>query len=432
MGHATPRPEGNRGAPKPSRRRQRPSLTITAAIIQVVGGTVGALLVGLILAILQEEVPFRTGTYILGSALLFLALLAVLYMRSPRGKAMAATSAAGGLALLVTGSIADPPPFLRGSPMSATQTAGTVTECPGVPPAPIIRPMTATSQAPVDPALERSVEQLFAGLPPGASAVFQNLAGPGGIERRERVTFRDQLAEVEVPAASAIKLPLMVAAFKRAEIDQRMPPDRVLQVPPNLVDPRNPGTGVLHGHIGCSLTTRRLLEVTLAHSDNLGGNMLIELLGGVREVNIVLRGDLGFRHTELKRQFMDRGARGADLENITSAEDMAEMLRTIYRREMVSPSASAEMLRILGLRESQEEPFLHFLDGDLRRLRPRPTVAHVNGLLSGVRNDSAIIDADGHVYIVTIFLQDQVDEAAAERAIARVSRQVFDLVSRRP
>src|SRR5262249_31717227 len=129
----------------------------------------------------------------------------------------------------------------------------------------------------------------------------------------------------------------------------------------------------------------------------------------------------------LARHFLDTEAQKKGLENVTSAADMAEMLRRIYLGTLVDKGASEQMLRILRLRGQQADPGLNFLG---RNLRPRPTIGQINGVLPGVRNDVGIVESEGRAYVLTIFLRDQADENAAEDAIARASAEVFAAAGR--
>lgn len=252
------------------------------------------------------------------------------------------------------------------------------------------------------------------GLPPGATAHFESLDGP------ERVGLASGLS---VPSASIIKLPIMIELFRQEDLGL-IPPGQIHRV---TADQLVGGAGVLQGQEGRSLTTRQLVETTISYSDNVGANMLLDLVG-VERVNATMA-EMGFGQTRVARRLMDLEAQRRGLENMTSATDAASMLRMIHRGEMISPQASAEMLRILRLRGTITDPSLDFMG---RRLSPRPLLAHINGTLSGIRNDAGIVRTERGDYILAIFLRDQRDETAAEEAIARASATVLSAFSYRP
>jgi serine/threonine-protein kinase len=273
-----------------------------------------------------------------------------------------------------------------------------------------------TGPGPTAPAVNRALEQSVAGvlerLPSGSSAVFQSLRGPERVEHD---------AAVQVPAASTVKLAVMIEVM-RQEHERLISWDQPHTITRNMVVD---GTGVLQNQVGRTLTTRELLETAIVESDNVAGNQLVRLVG-MPNVNETMR-VLGFADTRLGRPFMDVEAQRRGLDNQFSARDAAGILQQIYEGRLISPAASEEMLRLLRLRGERTEPTLDYIG---RRLSPRPTIAHVNGSLAGVRNEAAIIEQDGRAYILIILLRGQNNEQAAEAAIARASEQIRTAVMR--
>ena len=124
---------------------------------------------------------------------------------------------------------------------------------------------------------------------------------------------------------------------------------------------------------------------------------------------------------------MDTVAQKSGLDNTMSPGDMADMLVRIYHGELVSKAASADMHRILLLRGLKTDSDLDFLG---RRLTPRPPIAHVNGVLTGIRDDGGIVEPTSGAYVIVVFLNNQANEVAAEDAIAKASLDVFNAMAR--
>lgn len=271
---------------------------------------------------------------------------------------------------------------------------------------------SAPTNAPANDALRSRVERAFDALPGSASAVFVNLTGPDRVERD---------AEVQVSAASTIKLPLAIEVLRQAQGGAPRPGDRHAVTQARVVG----GTGILRQHVGESLTTLQLLQTTLVYSDNTGGNMLIGLVGS-ESINRTMQ-QLGFGSTQLRRRFMDLEAERSGLVNVSSARDAAEMLKRLYLGELpLDATMRAELLRMLRCRGQRTEPELDFMG---RMLMPRPALARINGTLPRVRNDVALFERDGRAFVLGIFLRDQANEAAAEDAIARAAKEVIDAVA---
>jgi beta-lactamase class A len=269
--------------------------------------------------------------------------------------------------------------------------------------------------SPADDRLAAQVRAILARLPPQRTAVFQSLT------RSVRV---DLDSAAEVPSASTIKLPLMIATYRQIEAGKLSLTQRFTVRADQVVG----GAGVLQGQVGRSLTLMSLLETTLTYSDNTGSNMLIDAVGGLDVVNATMA-DLGFQHTHMRRLLMDVRAQARGLENTTSAADLSEMLLRVRSGELISPEASADMLRILELRGRQTDPSLDYLG---RHLLPRPALAHLNGTLDHVRNDAGIVELEDRPFILVALLHDQPNDTAAEEAIARAAADIRAAVASAP
>jgi beta-lactamase class A len=281
--------------------------------------------------------------------------------------------------------------------------------------APTPSPSAASTPVAVSSAVAQQVKTLFGQLPTPAAAVFEDLADPSAPTRVELN------ATTEVPAASTAKLPVMIAVWQQLKDGKLKPTDTFTVTKDKVVG----GTGILQNQVGRTLTTEELLEVTLLNSDNTGANMLIDRIGGLDQVNATLK-TLGFSHTHIGRHFMDDQALAKGLDNTLSPGDMALMLEQIYRGQLISKAASDDMHRILLLRGQETDPTLDYMG---RKLVPRPPLAHVNGVLTGIRNDGGVVEASSGPFIVVIFLNHQANETAAEDAIATTTAAIFNALN---
>jgi beta-lactamase class A len=229
-------------------------------------------------------------------------------------------------------------------------------------------------------------------------------------------------SQAAVPAASTIKLPLMITVFRAIEDGRVSSTQRHTVRSADVVG----GAGVLQAQVGRSLTTIELLETTLLYSDNTGANMLVNGIGGLDAVNSSMAA-LGYDHTRMRRAMMDFDAQRAGLENTTSAAELADMLWRIYHRTLITRGSSEEMLRILRARGRVTDVSLDFVG---RRLRPRPSIAHLNGTLPGIRNDAGIIEYERSRFIVVILLHRQPNESAAEQSIADAAVGISEVLDK--
>jgi len=191
-----------------------------------------------------------------------------------------------------------------------------------------------------------------------------------------------------VPAASTIKVPILVTALERvAQGTSR------LQEPIAFGLDRVGGSGALS--LLPSVTELPLIEtlrLMIALSDNDATNAVIALVG-LDAVGQTCR-RLGLTQTHLRRALMDVDAIAAGVDNTTCARDLAQVM---VRLRVGEALPGPETMVALDLLAEQQ-----FLDG-LPALLPESTWhANKTGELSGVRHDMALIEHEGRWAAVAV------------------------------
>ena len=206
-----------------------------------------------------------------------------------------------------------------------------------------------------------------------------------------------QHEDEEFPAASVIKLPLVMALYAEAaegrlSLDERVP-----------VGTRVGGSGVL-GVLPSveQLSLRELAAITVSVSDNTAANALIDRVG-VERMAGRLR-DWGITSTRLQRRLFDLEAKARGLENLMTPRETALLLLRLVRGECADRATSDAVLEVL--RSCQDET-------KLRRYLPYgAVVAHKSGWIEGVRNDAAIIWATRPVVVAAFVRETDPAEAS--------------------
>ena len=219
-------------------------------------------------------------------------------------------------------------------------------------------------------------------------------------------------ADVPVVAASVIKIPVMIEAF-RAQAAGELCFDELHA----LADAeRMPSCGTLKAmHTGIEMTLLDLVRLMIIVSDNTATNILINRLG-IDRINATLR-VLGCEKTTLCRLLFDSEAARRGLENTITAGEMGMLLEKLFRGEIVSPGASAEMMDILlDQRLNGKLPF--FLHA-----RHVP-VAHKTGEDTGVTHDVGVIFT--REPLVVCFAGEHVDVPAYERLMQDAARMLCE------
>ena len=221
-------------------------------------------------------------------------------------------------------------------------------------------------------------------------------------------------ADMPLEAASVIKLPIMVEAFrqKEAEIIDFDAPVTIRK------EDKLPSCGALtYLHDGVSVTVGDLVTLMIILSDNTATNLLIGMLG-MENINTTIE-ELGLTGTRLNRMLFRPELSRQGIQNYVSAVDMGKILQGLLAGEIVSAQASARMLEILGdQRLNGKLPFyLHSRDIDC---------AHKTGEDSGITHDVGVIFGDETC--VVCFLSNETDVPLTERAMQDVAAMVAGIM----
>lgn len=220
-------------------------------------------------------------------------------------------------------------------------------------------------------------------------------------------------ADEPLLAASVIKLPIMVEAFRQFEAGLCAPEEKVVL----REEDKLPSCGALNClHAGLELTLMDLVRLMIVLSDNTATNLLIDRLG-MANINATMV-SMGMRQSVLRRKLFDSAGRAAGIENTVSAREIGALLEGLYGGTLVSPEASAQMLEILRNQK---------LNGKLPfYLKPRGVaVAHKTGEDDGITHDVGIIYTPQP--FVLCMLSNETDVPAFERLIQDAARELADM-----
>ena len=243
---------------------------------------------------------------------------------------------------------------------------------------------------------------------------LERLDGDTGVYLKNLVTGEtcEYAADRPVVAASVIKIPVMIEVFRQAE-------NGLLDVSEThrLADgERLPSCGTLKAmHTGIEMTLLDLTKLMIIVSDNAATNILIRRVG-MDGVNQTLR-ELGCEKTCLRRLLFDSEASARGIENSITAREMGMLLEKLYRGELVSKEASAQMLDILkDQRLNGKLPFFLHTMGI--------PVAHKTGEDDGITHDVGILYAKEPM--ICCFVGEHVDVPAYERLMQDAAKWIAE------
>lgn len=250
-------------------------------------------------------------------------------------------------------------------------------------------------------------------------AVESGLDGVLGLAFKDLTTGKTVfLNEREVfPQASSIKIAVLAEMFKQAE-EGRLDLDAFLTVDDGN---RVAGSGVLYflGRPSLSLSVRDTAVLMVVLSDNTATNLLIDKVG-MEAVNRRMDA-LGLGKTRLRRKMMDLKAASEGRENVSTPLEMMTLLESVWKGAFLKEPGRKAFLDMLAIPK----------DSPLRAGVPEGVeVAEKPGELEAVRCDSGIVLLAGRPYVLSVMTTYLKRDADGNPAIARISKLVYEHVSR--
>jgi beta-lactamase class A len=222
------------------------------------------------------------------------------------------------------------------------------------------------------------------------------------------------------PQASSIKICVLAELYRQAQQGKLKLTDMYTVSAADLVQDSDIMGGLTPGVT--QITLRDLATMMVAVSDNSATNVLIDRVG-MDNVNAFLNSQ-GLRDTRLRRKMMDLKAAGEGRENVSTPNEMAKLLQTLYQGKILNKVMTDDFFKVLATHKDSWIP--RHLPDDLK-------IADKPGALEGVRNDSGVIFVDKRPYILCVMTTYLRRERDGEEAISNISLaawRMFDRIAR--
>ena len=258
-------------------------------------------------------------------------------------------------------------------------------------------------------------------------AQFKGTAGVAVIDLATGETLSIR-GEEQFPSASVIKLPILVELFHQLRRGPLKWSDPIIMLPSE----QRPGSGVLQ-YLSAphQLTVGEAATLMIILSDNSATNLIIDKVG-IRKVNARMD-SLGLKTTRLHAKVFLGSATTIDTAainkwgfGVTTPSDIAAILAHLYRGEIVSDSASKQMIGILKNNFS--------ILGIPRYMPPDVSVAHKTGELNESRHDCGIVFSKQKDFVLCVMTKDNKDQSwrvdnEAEVLIADLARTTYEFLT---
>ncbi|MCL4818632.1 MAG: serine hydrolase [Vicinamibacteria bacterium] len=268
-------------------------------------------------------------------------------------------------------------------------------------------------------AQEEHLSILRAKFQAGLEAIVRDYEGVAALHvvdltTGERFAVRDDLV---FPQASAIKVPILLELFRRAESDPGLLRRRV-----EMTDEvRTGGSGVLNVLTdgGSALSLEDYAIYMILHSDNTATNVLIDALG-MDAIN-ALSASLGAPRTLLRRRMIrpEESARGN--ENVSTPREAALVMEKIARCELpMSQAACARVREILEIPKG----------GPIRTPVPSSVpIAFKPGGITGVATVWGLVGVPDRPYVLVVMSNYGGDGGAVIEAASALAYGYFSRLS---
>lgn len=279
----------------------------------------------------------------------------------------------------------------------------------------------ATAAAIVTFVIAASMSQVFAAPLPAPLAELNHdvrklaarLPAPSALEVFDLSTgyHMGVNAGSSMPAASTIKIPVMVEVFRQLQTGRFGLDHRVAL----RASDKDGGSGDLcDARVGSTYAVSELLEKMIDISDNTATNMLIRLVGRTRINHSMVQ--LGLEHTRLTADIRTEGW-GIRSDLRTSPADLVRLLALMAHRELVDEWSSSEMISIL-----EQDQYNTLLPEPLPDDVP---IAHKTGSFFDTLNDAGIVYADDAPYVIAVMTTALPSKDQGRTFIRSISRLAY-------
>lgn len=228
------------------------------------------------------------------------------------------------------------------------------------------------------------------------------------------------------PAASTMKLPLLVALYRAAEQRQLRLDDRieVRAILDSVVSGRTYETTREYDNddepwhrLGETATLRWLGSRAIVRSSNLATNLLLDTLG-LDAVNAVYD-DVGAFACRVRRGIQDLPGGEAGAHNEVDADGLARVLAAVARHDIASPATCAAIESVVAACEHR--------DGIGAGIPAGTYLANKTGWISDVCHDVALVRPEREEsFVLCVLTGAPLDEDAGHRLVAEVTRVCWD------
>ncbi len=226
-------------------------------------------------------------------------------------------------------------------------------------------------------------------------------------------TYVDIDADKPFPAASIIKIPILIEMFREIESGKFSLYDTMV-----LEDYyRASGSGKLqYSQGGVAHSMDYLAQIMIQNSDNSSTNMIMSKIGGMPEINRALN-RWGLKTTHINNWLPDLSGT-----NITTARELAKMLYNVDSTNILTNESKRQIAKYMG----------HVKNNRLLQagIPSDAVLLHKTGDIGFMVGDAGIVKtANGKKYIVVILVRRPYNHLSGKEFIVKASQIIYNNIS---
>lgn len=271
---------------------------------------------------------------------------------------------------------------------------------------PVARMMLGQELTPLKTAVQTLIAQSVAQSPQTAPGVF--------FLDLDTNAYVDVNGTAPIPAASTIKVPILVALFQEVDAG-KVRLDEMLTMRKELI---GTGSGDMQWQApGTQFTVLETVQNMITVSDNTATNMVIARLGGITMLNQRFK-SWGLTSTTLSNVLPD-----LEGTNLTTAKDMGFLMLRVSQGELISARSRDRALGIM--QKTVNDSLLP------RGLAEGATIAHKTGDIGTSIGDVGLVDVpNGKRYVAVVLAKRAFNDDRAAELIRQISRTAYQFLSR--
>ncbi|MBU5590450.1 class A beta-lactamase-related serine hydrolase [Clostridium sp. MSJ-4] len=221
---------------------------------------------------------------------------------------------------------------------------------------------------------------------------------------------------VQMISAGCMKLPIAIAILKEAENGKFDLKDKVTVFREDKVS----GTGIIHEFGEREYNLSELLIAMLIQSDNTAANKLIDMIGMPR-INELFQ-EMSLKNTVINRKILEEKDVKNVVQNITSSYDLCLCWKHLYKHSYLNEEHSKMVIDILK-RQQMKNKVAFYIPEDIKK-----GMANKTGDLSGVENDTALIQISKGNFAFTVMSQGIPNNVYGNITLAKCGKMMWDML----